>query len=94
MSLGPARGPLVWGRGDESSRLGLRGFPWVLVPPLLGGLLFERCKYSTKCRGVKSFGGGFLGEGVWASHDQEFEGLDMGECSGGMDSPAFAGMTA
>ena len=36
-------------------------------------------------------GSGFLGKGVWATHDQEFEGLDMGEFSGGMDSPDFSG---
>ena len=32
-----------------------------------------------------------MGEWVWATHDQEFEGLDTGEFSGGMDSPDFSG---
>ena len=49
-------------------------------------VMLELGNYSTEVSGVKSFGGGFLGEGVWTSHDQEFEGLDTGELSGGMDS--------
>ena len=32
-----------------------------------------------------------MGEGVWASHHQEFEGLDTGEFSEGMDSLDFSG---